>query len=179
MKKGKQEKLSIANYFNYWRSLHKKYHSLDRETDKKGLTVIGHEGCPLWYNKFFDHFANLYFQKMLFLCGDIEGKMVLDVGCGGGRWSERLADKKAEVIGIDIGKEIIERNKEILGNRCTCRVMSVDDLDFPDRTFDLAVSVTVLQHMPHTVQEKCLYLIPQSLVRAKHSSFLFEKKGMK
>jgi 2-polyprenyl-3-methyl-5-hydroxy-6-metoxy-1,4-benzoquinol methylase len=127
MKRKKQEKLSIADYFNYWRGLHKKYHSLDRRIDQKGLTVIGHEGCPLWYNKFFDYFTNLYFQQMLLLCGDIKGRRVLDVGCGGGRWCERLADKGAEVIGIDIGKEIIERNSEILAtgaNFCSCQLIT-------------------------------------------------------
>lgn len=178
MKRIKQEKLSISDYFQYWKSLHKKYVSLDRGIDTKGLTVIGREGCPLWYNKFFDHFTNLYFQKMLLFCGNIEGKRVLDIGCGGGRWSERLADKGAEVVGIDIGKEIIERNKEVLGNRCSYMVMSADDLDFPDETFDLAVSVTVLQHMPYPVQEKAIREISR-VVKPKGKVLIMERVGHK
>ncbi|OGL46345.1 MAG: hypothetical protein A2W05_08380 [Candidatus Schekmanbacteria bacterium RBG_16_38_10] len=178
MKKIKQEKLSISDYFHYWKSLHKKYNLLDREIDKKGLTVVGHEGCPLWYNKFFDHFTNLYFQKMLLLFGDIKGKKVLDIGCGGGRWSERLADKGAEVVGIDIGREIIERNKEVLGNKCSYMVMSADDLDFPDETFDLAVSVTVIQHMPCDVQEKAIREISR-VVKSQGKVLIIERVGHK
>jgi 2-polyprenyl-3-methyl-5-hydroxy-6-metoxy-1,4-benzoquinol methylase len=178
MKKIKQEKLTITDYFHYWRSLHKKYHSLDRVIDKKGLTVVGHEGCPLWYNRFFDYFTNLYFQKMLALAGNIKGKSILDIGCGGGRWSERLADRGAMVTGIDLGKEVIERNNEILGDKCKFMVMSADNLSFPDETFDMAVTVTVLQHMPYSVQEKAINEISR-VVKTKGKVLIIERVGHK
>lgn len=176
MKRIKQEKLTISDYFNYWRGLHRKYASVDRGIDRKGLTVVVREECPLWYNNFFDHFGNLHFQRMLRLCGNIEGKKVLDIGCGGGRWSERLADKGAEVVGIDLGEEIIERNKEVLGNRCNYMVMSADDLDFPDRFFDLAVSVTVLQHMPYPIQEKAISEISR-VIKPQGKVLIMERVG--
>lgn len=178
MKREKEEKLSITEYFNYWRNLHKKYRSLDRGADQKALTVIGREGQPLWYNRFFDHFTNLYFQRMLDLCGEIKGKSILDIGCGGGRWSERLADKGAMVTGIDLGKEVIDRNNEILGDKCKFMGMSADNLSFPDETFDMAVTVTVLQHMPYAVQENAVKEIAR-VVKPRGKVLIIERVGCK
>ena len=176
MRASKQGKLSVVQCLQYWKNVHKEFRFLDRKADQKALTVVGRIERPLWYNKFFDHFTNAYFQRMLGLCGSIEMKSVLDVGCGGGRWSERLAGKGAKVLGIDIGREIIKKNTEISRGRCKYMVMSADNLGFHDEAFDLAVSVTVLQHMPYSTQMKAIEEIAR-IVNTNGKVLIVERVG--
>ena len=77
---------------------------------------------------------------------------VLDVGCGEGvltyRWAERLGDQP--VLGIDLPDPKLEAE---WGTRRRAnlefRAMDVDGLaSLPDRTFDLAAAIEVLEHVP-------------------------------
>jgi ubiquinone/menaquinone biosynthesis C-methylase UbiE len=42
------------------------------------------------------------------MLGDVKGKQVLDLACGQGIFSRMLADKGANVIGLDLGQELID-----------------------------------------------------------------------
>jgi 2-polyprenyl-3-methyl-5-hydroxy-6-metoxy-1,4-benzoquinol methylase len=77
---------------------------------------------------------------------------VLDVGCGEGilteRWAEQLGDKP--VLGIDLPDAKLEAE---WSNRrrpnLEFRAMAVEDLpSFPERAFDLAAAIEVLEHVP-------------------------------
>lgn len=64
------------------------------------------------YSKFQDERANrvyLYDPSFLAVAGDLEGKTILDLGCGDGRMSRlaRLKDAK-KVVGIDVSAEMIK-----------------------------------------------------------------------
>ena len=61
-------------------------------------------------------FPYVVFPKLLELLGDIKGKKVLDLGCGWGNFSLMLANKGANVTGIDISKERIEECKKLYGD---------------------------------------------------------------
>jgi 2-polyprenyl-3-methyl-5-hydroxy-6-metoxy-1,4-benzoquinol methylase len=76
---------------------------------------------------------------------------VLDVGCGEGvltyRWAERLGEKP--IVGIDLADpklaaEWSTRRRENL----EFRVIAGEDIPFPDRAFDLAAAIEVLEHVP-------------------------------
>jgi len=93
----------------------------------------------------------------------------LDIGCGSGALSIRLAKKfsDAEVVGIDswggnweYSKALCERNALIegVGDRLTFQKASAASLPFPDESFDVVVSNLVF-HEVKEVSEK------QSLVR--------------
>ena len=45
---------------------------------------------------------------LLEACGNVEGVRVLDLGCGQGWFSRRLAENGAEVAGVDISERQIE-----------------------------------------------------------------------
>ena len=79
------------------------------------------------------------------ICPIGPGLRVLDVGCGTGRWSVRMADMGAQVLGADISARMIEMAEPHPG--VEYRVAAAHELDCPDRDFDVVVSVTVLQHI--------------------------------
>lgn len=76
----------------------------------------------------------------------IKGK-VLDVGCRDGRITNVLSSKY-DVIGLDLGLESL---KKVQKNKICA---SIENLPFPDKTFDLVICTEVLEHLPSTVLRK-------------------------
>ncbi|MHA2026748.1 MAG: class I SAM-dependent methyltransferase [Candidatus Thorarchaeota archaeon] len=66
----------------------------------------------------------------------VSGK-VLDIGCGAGRVALHLQNLGFSVVGTDLARGAIEACKK-LGLE-DARVMSADELDFPDSTFDTVI----------------------------------------
>ena len=56
------------------------------------------------------HFERPSLQAMI---GEVDGKNVLDLGCGSGIYAKYLLDKGAKVTSIDISREMIDIVKEI------------------------------------------------------------------
>lgn len=82
----------------------------------------------------------------------LEGKSVLDVCCGYGFTSVKLAARGARVTGIDISPKMIElsrKNAEFnhLPARVDLRVMSAQKMDFADNQFDYVVGLGALHHL--------------------------------
>ena len=84
------------------------------------------------------------------LIGQVQGKRVLDLGCGTGRYCALLADREALVIGIDCSKKMMEQAKKNVSARSRIELHhgTIDRVDFPDQHFDLVVSALTLNHMP-------------------------------
>jgi SAM-dependent methyltransferase len=83
-----------------------------------------------------------------------DGARVLEVGCGPGHLSARLARQHGlEVTGLDLDPAMIARaqaNTDLAGNRGGRRpsflVGDVAALAFPDRSFDLVISTLSMHH---------------------------------
>lgn len=137
----------------------KKHHSMngfvDRKKDDLGLDVVGVTGMPLAYNVFLHRLNVISVRRMLKGYASLEGKRVLDIGCGTGRWSQYFHGLGARVTGIDVSRDLLEDNKKRIQG-IEFLEMSACRLDFPDNTFDLVNSVTVLQHIPYEIQAKAL-----------------------
>ena len=71
---------------------------------------------------------------------DLAGKDVLDIGCGEGRTSRRLAGRAATVLGVDPDEAAIAQARAG-GTSDTCRFQAVDVLELvlPPVSFDLVV----------------------------------------
>jgi SAM-dependent methyltransferase len=78
---------------------------------------------------------------------------VLDVGCGTGRWTKYLTQKAGFIEAVDPSDAIFAADN-LLGNIKNVRLSkaSTDTIPFEDNTFDFAMSVGVLHHIPDTLQ---------------------------
>jgi 2-polyprenyl-6-hydroxyphenyl methylase/3-demethylubiquinone-9 3-methyltransferase len=90
----------------------------------------------------------------------MEGKAVLDVGCGGGILSESMAGLGAHVTGIDLGDKALKVAKLHLlesGRKVTYRKIAVEALakEQPHH-YDVVTCMEMLEHVPS----------PQSIVHA-------------
>lgn len=76
------------------------------------------------------------------------GKATLDVGCGLGFFSERLAQRGGDVIACDIGPSLVERTRQRAGVRAEVAdaLRLVDH--FGTERFDLVVSSECIEHTP-------------------------------
>jgi 2-polyprenyl-3-methyl-5-hydroxy-6-metoxy-1,4-benzoquinol methylase len=84
------------------------------------------------------------------LLGRLEGKSVLELGCGFGEFTVYLAGQGAEIIGVDLGPNLIAASEMLAKvNNVTCgfRVASVLDLPFRSSAFDLVTGIDVLHHL--------------------------------
>ncbi len=77
----------------------------------------------------------------------------LDIGCGTGRWTKFLTEKAGFIEAVDPSNAIFAADK-LLGNIENVRLCkaSIETIPFPDETFDFAMSVGVLHHIPDTQQ---------------------------
>jgi 2-polyprenyl-3-methyl-5-hydroxy-6-metoxy-1,4-benzoquinol methylase len=92
---------------------------------------------------------------------ELRGKLILDVGCGMGRFAEVATRWGARVVGIDLSLacEVAARN---LGEREFVALQAdVLNLPFAPESFDLIYSIGVLHHTPNC--EQAFKTLPQYL----------------
>lgn len=82
----------------------------------------------------------------------IQGKMVLDVGCGGGILSEAMAARGAQVTGIDLAEKPLKVAQLHLletGQQVNYRRIAVEELaaEAPS-SFDVVTCMEMLEHVP-------------------------------
>ena len=71
---------------------------------------------------------------------DLAGKDVLDIGCGDGRTSRRLAGRGATVLGVDPDEaSIAQARAGGTSGACRFRAADVLELVLPPASFDLVV----------------------------------------
>jgi len=104
-------------------------------------------GMPYLYNKYIDVIQKKAFTTPLNAL-NLKNKSVLDIGCGTGRWCRILAERGAQVTGIDISKQAVElARRKTNDTRVSFMVSSIASLELPPRSFDFISCVTVLQHV--------------------------------
>ncbi len=82
----------------------------------------------------------------------LSSKRVLDVGCGGGILSESMAQRGAEVMGIDLGEKalkVAQLHRLESGARVDYRLVAAETLaqEQPE-SFDVVTCMEMLEHVP-------------------------------
>ena len=103
---------------------------------------------------------------------DLAGKKVLDIGCGGGVFSEAMAQAGAQVTAIDLAQESLEVAKlHLYESKLNIDYQHISAEDFATQhpeSIDVIVCMEMLEHVPQ----------PQSIIKAcekilKNQGFLF------
>lgn len=86
-----------------------------------------------------------FLRKALLTRDEINGKLVLDAGCGNGRYSFWTAKYGAQVIGVELG-DAVESAAKNTADLPNVQIIQGDIfcLPFPDRCFDAIFSIGVL-----------------------------------
>jgi SAM-dependent methyltransferase len=80
---------------------------------------------------------------------ELAGQLVLDAGCGGGRYARLAGLNGARVIGVDLSDAVIKA-AELCESLPDVSIIQADLLDLPlaEASFDMAYSIGVLHHSP-------------------------------
>lgn len=108
-------------------------------------------GYDIW-STFYDRYPNptvamdeLYFSRFW---SHHSGQVVLEIGCGTGRNTEKLLGFGNEVLGVDLSPGMLKVAREKLPTeRLTLLEGNILELDLPFEHFDLAVSSLVVEHI--------------------------------
>jgi ubiquinone/menaquinone biosynthesis C-methylase UbiE len=83
--------------------------------------------------------------------GDLQGKLLLDLGCGAGENSVYFARKGARCVAADYSPGMVEVALQLAarnGVEIEGRTANAMALEFPDNTFDLVYASNLLHHIP-------------------------------
>ena len=111
------------------------------ENSRAYAELIGGKGTP-----HHQHILNPCVERLL---GEVNGKKLLDAGCGEGYLSRYYAEKGALVTGVDISDRLIQMCKSQSNDDDKYHVGNICDLDFiDDEAFDLILCNLVLLNVP-------------------------------
>jgi SAM-dependent methyltransferase len=87
-----------------------------------------------------------------YLLGDIDGKRVVDFGCGSGANTALLAGRGAHVWAIDISEDLLRLGQRRLsisgrGDGATFIAGSAHHMPFPDDSIDVVFGIAILHHL--------------------------------
>lgn len=99
------------------------------------------------YNALYDRPATLQ------LLGDVNGKRVLDAGCGPGLYLEQLLARGAEVVGCDASPAMVDLARARVGEGIELRVHSLDEpfAWVEDGTFDVVLCALAYHYVTNRI----------------------------
>jgi 2-polyprenyl-3-methyl-5-hydroxy-6-metoxy-1,4-benzoquinol methylase len=80
---------------------------------------------------------------------ELQGKKVLDLGCGFG-WHCRYAREQQahSVVGVDLSENMLERARELTDDpQINYRCLAIEDIDFKAEEFDVVISSLALHYV--------------------------------
>jgi len=104
-----------------------------------------------------------------YLLGNVAGKTVLDLGCGKGENLVPLAERQADVTGIDISPELVclaRRRIDLAGSKARVRIGSAYQTGLPNESVDAIFCITLIHHLeiPRVRDEMWRVLKPSGFV---------------
>jgi alkylated DNA repair protein alkB family protein 8 len=111
-------------------------------------------GLEAGYDLMADKFSqtrSFFWDDLAFISDYVEdGDVVLDYGCGNGRFLEVIKNKKVDYFGVDISRNLIELAKIKYPEKkeSFLKISSQDSLAFSDNFFNKIISIAVFHHFP-------------------------------
>jgi ubiquinone/menaquinone biosynthesis C-methylase UbiE len=108
-------------------------------------------------------------RKTVTLAGMQPGEQVLDVGCGTGTLAleaARRASRAGRVVGVDPSTDQIARARSKAARRklpVDFQIGVIEQLPFPDQTFDVVLSTLMMHHLPVPLKRQGLAEIARVL----------------
>lgn len=109
------------------------------------------EQRQLRFKRAYKHDVPSWDDSMVRLTAEVAARIsgrarVLDAGCGHGNYViDELRDRISYAVGVDVSRDVMSKNtcldETVVGN--------IEMLPFPDASFDLVVSLWVLEHLDH------------------------------
>ncbi len=142
-------------------------------TETKGLILKGG-----WRYDLMGYFVDIFLfrrqwrelrQKTITLANLQAGEQVLDVGCGTGTLvleAARHIGKAGRVVGIDPSKQQIARARSKAARHklpVDFQIGVIEQLPFPDQTFDVVLSTLMMHHLPAPLKHQGLSEIARVL----------------
>jgi len=122
--------------------------------DYKKITIDSYNQKAREFSKKFKEFTDLNrryeFQRFIDL---LNGKQILDLGCGSGDNSLYFKEKGLDVTAIDLSEEMIKLCKE---KGINAFLMDIENLEFEDKSFDGIWAATSLLHIPKSKLSKVI-----------------------
>ncbi|KAF9671313.1 hypothetical protein SADUNF_Sadunf12G0034400 [Salix dunnii] len=116
--------------------------------------------------------------EILSLLPPFEGKTVLELGAGIGRFTGELAQKASQVVALDFIESAIKKNENINGHYKNVKFMCADvtsqDLDFPEGSVDLIFSNWLLMYLSDKEVEN---LVERMVKWLKVGGFIFFRES--
>jgi len=121
---------------------------------KKSNVYESEEGYNLYASQYKNDWGYLdSFEKDVILrfLGNLDGKKILDVGCGNGRMFSELMKRNGEVVGADVSAEMLKLAGQKFP-RVKLAQAAIEKLPFEDNSFDFVVAFFVIVHVRDLVK---------------------------
>jgi len=121
--------------------------------NKKSLEIYDD---PLFFDNYINlrnkenNYNDLIEQPIIFdLIGSVKNKSVLDIGCGYGAMTIKIAKAGAEkVIGVDVSEKMIKKaNAENLHEKIQYKIISAEKINTIEDKFDIVVSCLAIHYI--------------------------------
>lgn len=151
----------------YWRAHEERFADIDWERDPDGLAGYLGPGQPAWLNRRYAAWQEAVFDRLLErIPPPGPGDAALDVGCGAGRWTRRLAQRGYAAVGIDLQERIIAVDRERFPD-IEWQAVALQDLAL-ERRFAVINAVSVMETIPHVEQPEVARRIAAALAPGGH-----------
>jgi len=124
-----------------------------------GLTIDHGGSYDVFGAVFFGGRRDRVYRRLAELSGTRPGHRVLDIGCGTGYLTRRLAAATdgGTVLGLDPSAAVLDRARRITPEpNCTYAVGVAESLTAADDSFDVVASCLMLHHLPEDLRPRAL-----------------------